>query len=176
MARTSRSIRLALSVCAAALATTGCSSSGHHATASPPPAHPARLTAPPTPTESPDTAPTPPGPSVHQVPLTSSDGIKVLASGTTVKGDATYPIPGGIKAGRTLAIAINCEGLGRLTAQVRSADVSFRLQCEKDKVLPALNEIQMPRTQSTGSLHFTADPGVTWSFTIGWDPYPPERR
>ncbi|MGY9069245.1 hypothetical protein [Streptomyces sp. CAS3] len=124
----------------------------------------------------PDTAPTPPGPSVHQVPLTGSDGIKVLASGTTVKGDATYPIPGGIKAGRTLAIAINCEGPGRLTAQVRSADVSFRLQCEKDKVLPALNEIQMPRTQSTGSLHFTADPGVTWSFAIGWDPYPPERR
>ncbi|MGM9442548.1 hypothetical protein ACTAF0_20105 [Streptomyces murinus] len=168
MARTSRSIRLALSMCAAALATTSCVS-GHHGTASPAPIHPAHLTAP-------DTAPTPPGPSVHQVPLTSSDGIKALASGTTVKGDATYPIPGGIKAGRTLAIAINCEGPGRLTAQVRSADVSFRLQCEKDKVLPALNEIQMPRTQSTGSLHFTADPGVTWSFTIGWDPYPPERR
>ncbi|WP_416485324.1 hypothetical protein [Streptomyces sp. CL12] len=175
MARTNRSIRLALSVCAAALATTSCVSD-HHGTASPASVHPAHLTAPPAPTESPDTAPTPPGPSVHQVPLTSSDGIKVLASGTAIKGDATYPIPGGIRAGRTLAIAINCEGPGRLTVQVRSVGVSFPLQCEKDKVLPALNEIQMPRTQSTGCLHFTADPGVTWSFTIGWDPYPPERR
>ncbi|MFC7867907.1 hypothetical protein ACFU5B_29335 [Streptomyces murinus] len=120
--------------------------------------------------------PAPPGPSVHQVPLTGSNGIEVLADGTTVKGDATYPIPGGIKAGRTLAIAINCEGPGRLTVQVRSGGVSFLLRCEKDKVLPAMNEIQMPRTHATGSLHFTADPDVTWSFTIGWDPNPPERR
>ncbi|MEU3418570.1 hypothetical protein AB0F39_08470 [Streptomyces murinus] len=172
---TSRPIRLALSMCAAALATTGCGP-GPHSTASPAPAHPAHLTAPPSPTESPDTTPTPPGPSVHQVPLTGSDGIKVLAGGTAVKGDATYPIPGGIKAGRTLAIAINCEGPGRLTVQVRSGGVSFLLRCEKDKVLPAMNEIQMPRTHATGSLRFTADPDVTWSFTIGWNPNPPERR
>ncbi|MFJ3649437.1 hypothetical protein [Streptomyces murinus] len=172
---TSRPIRLALSMCAAALATTGCGS-GPHGTASPAPAHPAHLIAPPSPTESPDTTPTPPGPSVHQVPLTGSNGIEVLAGGTAVKGDATYPIPGGIKAGRTLAIAINCEGPGRLTVQVRSGGVSFLLWCEKDKVLPAMNEIQMPRTHATGSLRFTADPDVTWSFATGWDPNPPERR
>ncbi|WDO07422.1 hypothetical protein ME763_18095 [Streptomyces murinus] len=172
---TSRPIRLALSMCAAALATTGCGSSPH-GTASPTPAHPARLTAPSAPTEPSDTPPTPPGPSVHQAPLTASDGIKVLASGTAVKGDATYPIPGGIKAGRTLAIAINCAGPGRLTVQVRSAGISFSLRCTKDEVLPSMNEIQVPRTHSTGSLHFTADPDVTWSFTIGWNPNPPERR
>ncbi|MEV7502040.1 hypothetical protein [Streptomyces sp. NPDC093018] len=173
MAITRRSVRLALSACAAALATTSCGSPGHHVTAPPPPAHPARVTAPQVPTPSTDTAPTP---SVHQLPLTGSDGIEVLASGTAVKGDATYPIPGGIKTGRTLAIAINCEGPGRLAVQVRSGGVSFPLRCEKDKVLPSMNEIQMPRTHSTGSLRFTADPGVTWSFALGWNPNPPERR
>ncbi|GAA4574309.1 hypothetical protein GCM10023100_39970 [Actinocorallia cavernae] len=148
--------------------------SSRHSLPCPGPTRPPHRT--PSPTESPDTTPTPPGPSVHQVPLTGSNGIKVLADGTAVKGDATYPIPGGIKAGRTLAIAINCEGPGRLTVQVRSGGVSFLLRCEKDKVLPAMNEIQMPRTHATGSLRFTADPDVTWSFTIGWDPNPPERR
>ncbi|MEU3032082.1 hypothetical protein ACPCBC_32075 [Streptomyces incarnatus] len=95
-------------MCAAAPATTGCSGSGHPGTASPPPAHATLITAPP--------APTPHAPSVHHAPLTGSDGVKVLASGTAVRGDAT------------------------------------------------------------GSLRLTADPGVAWSFALGWDPNPPERR
>ncbi|MFY4720248.1 hypothetical protein [Streptomyces sp. LaBMicrA B280] len=177
MAITRRSVRLAFSVWAAALATAGCGGSGHHGTASPPLAHPARAAATPVPAEpATDPTPGPHAPSVHRAPLTGSDGIEVLASGTAVRGDATYPIPGGIKAGRTLAIAINCEGPGRLTVQVRSGGVSFPVRCEKGKVLPVMNEIQMPRTQLTGSLRFTSDPDVTWSFALGWDPSPPERR
>ncbi|TXJ82035.1 hypothetical protein E2C11_09870 [Streptomyces lavendulae] len=164
---TRRSIRLAFSVCVATLATAGCTASGQHGTASPP--RPARLTTPPAPAESPDTPSASPAPSVHRVPLSASDGIEILAAGTAVRGDATYPIPGGIKAGRTLVIAIDCQGPGRLTAQVPSAGVSFPLRCEKGEVLPAMNEIQMPRTAATGSLRFTSDPDVTWSFALGWN-------
>ncbi|MEU9383362.1 hypothetical protein AB0D38_21275 [Streptomyces sp. NPDC048279] len=99
-----------------------------------------------------------------------------MVSDTAVKSDAIYPIPGGIKAGETLAIAINCQGPGRLTVQVKPTSASFPLLCEKGKVLPTMNEIHMSGNHSTSSLHFTSEPGVTWSFAVGWDPDPPKQQ
>jgi hypothetical protein len=118
----------------------------------------------------------PHAPSVHKAPQIHSDGITTLASGTGVKGNGAYPIPGGIKAGKTLAIAINCQGPGRLTVQVQPTSISFPLQCEEGKVLPTMNEIRMAKGRSTGSLRFTSEPNVTWSFAVGWDPSPPEQQ
>ncbi|MFD8810401.1 hypothetical protein ACFV23_02595 [Streptomyces sp. NPDC059627] len=99
-----------------------------------------------------------------------------MASDTAVKGDSIYPIPGGIKAGKTLAIAINCQGPGRLTVQVQPTSVSFPLLCEKGKVLPTMNEIHMSENRSSSSLRFTSEPDVTWSFAVGWDPNPPNQQ
>lgn len=127
-------------------------------------------------TATPDTTPDPHGPSIAVAPKLTSDGISVLTARTKVKGSATFPIPGGIKAGKTLAIGINCQGPGRLRVQVQPTKISFPLLCEKGKVLPTLNEIQMSKSRATSSLRFTADPEVTWSFAVGWDPNPPEQQ
>ncbi|MFH7337115.1 hypothetical protein [Streptomyces hygroscopicus] len=99
-----------------------------------------------------------------------------LVRDTAVTGDVVYPIPGGIRAGETLAIAVDCQGPGRLTVRVQPAGVSFRLLCEKGRVLPTLNEIAMSENRSSSSLRFTSGPGTTWSFAAGWDPNPPKRR
>ncbi|MEU7498340.1 hypothetical protein AB0B52_14845 [Streptomyces griseofuscus] len=172
MATTWQSVRLAVCTFTAALAVVSCSS-GHHSTASAAP-H-LRITPPPTsPTAS--ATPDPHSPSVHKAPPIHSDGITPLVSDAAVKGNATYTIPGGIKAGKTLAIAINCQGKGRLTVQVEPANVSFPLLCEKGKVLPTMNEIHMSKNRPTGSLRFTSEPNLTWSFAVGWDPHPPEEK
>ncbi|MFQ3559445.1 hypothetical protein QZN11_21950 [Streptomyces gramineus] len=173
MAIMRRFLRLAGCVVAAALATSSCGS-GHHESASA--THPAR-SATPSPFPSSDSATSDPhGPSVHRAPTISPDGITALVSGASVEGDAIYPIPGGIKAGKTLAIAINCQGPGRLTVQVKPTSASFPLLCEKGRVLPTMNEIHMAVNHSTSSLHFASEPGVTWSFAVGWDPDPPKQQ
>lgn len=118
----------------------------------------------------------PHAPSVARAPKLASDGITPLTSGINVKGRAVYPIPGGLKKGQTLAIAINCQGRGRLHVRVQPTDVTFPLLCEQGKVLPTMNEIHMGKDRSTSSLQFTAEPNVTWSFAVGWDPSPPEQQ
>jgi hypothetical protein len=115
-------------------------------------------------------------PSVAKVPDIASDGITKLVSATEVTGSAVYPLPGGVKAGRTLAIAVNCAGAGKITVRVRPTGISFLLQCEKGKVLPTMNEIHLSESHPASSLQFTAGAGVTWSFAAGWDPHPPERQ
>ncbi|MET7686026.1 hypothetical protein [Streptomyces sp. NPDC005423] len=79
-------------------------------------------------------------------------------------------------AGKTLAIAINCQGSGRLTVQVEPTGLSFPLLCERGKVLPTMNEIHMSHNHNRGALRFTAEPNVTWSFSVGWDPHPPRQQ
>lgn len=118
----------------------------------------------------------PHAPSVASAPKLASHGITSLTSGANVKGQAVYPIPSGLKKGQTLAIAINCQGPGRLHVRVQPTEVSFPLLCEKGKVLPTMNEIHMSKDRTTGSLQFTGDAEVTWSFAVGWDPHPPERQ
>ncbi|POX54854.1 hypothetical protein [Streptomyces sp. Ru72] len=173
MAITWQSARLTGCALIAALAAAGCTS-GHHGgtTAS----HPARTTTTPPTTATVGASPDPHAPSVAKAPEIASDGITALASGTQVKGDAVYEIPGGIKAGQTLAIAIDCEGPGRLTVEVQPTSLSFPLLREKGKVLSTMNEIHMSRSRSSGSLRFTSEPDVTWSFAVGWDPNPPQQQ
>ena len=117
MATIQRSARLAVCTLAAALATASCSSSHQDKATATPSAH---STTPRTVPSSASATVDPHAPSVRKAPPIHSDGITTLASDTGVKGNATYPIPGGIKAGKTLAIAIDCQGPGRLTVQVIS--------------------------------------------------------
>ncbi|MCG7208210.1 hypothetical protein [Streptomyces arenae] len=110
------------------------------------------------------------------MPQIASRGIAVMVSDVKVKGSAVYAIPGGIESGKVLAIAINCQGSGVLTVQVKPAGVSFPLTCEKGEIIPTLNEIQMSKDHPEASLNFTSKSNVTWSFAAGWDPNPPRRQ
>ncbi|MFD3590899.1 hypothetical protein [Streptomyces sp. NPDC058683] len=173
MATTRRSAHLLGCALIAALATAGCDSAPHATTSDgrSPRAAAESLTA-----STANATPDPYALSVVSAPKIASDGITSLASGTSAKGNAIYEIPGGIRAGKTLAIAVNCQGAGRLTVRVQPTKASFLTLCEKGKVSPTLNEIQMSENHSSGSLSFTSEPNVKWSFAAGWDPHPPARR
>ncbi|TWV32543.1 hypothetical protein FRZ03_33155 [Streptomyces misionensis] len=173
MAITWRAARIAVCVFTGALGVAGCGS-GHHDT--PSATRSAHHTAPPATPSTTSATTDPRSPSVHKAPAIGSDGITPLTGATSVKGSAIYPIPGGIKAGKTLAIAINCQSPGRLTVQVQPTGISFPLLCEKGRVLPAMNEIHMSKDHSTSSLRFISEPNVTWSFAVGWDPHPPQQQ
>jgi len=169
MPHTGASLRGAICALTAAMAVTGCGSHGSSATA--PSSSSAAASAP-----SPKATTQGHGLSVATAPKLASDGITVLTSGTRVTGSAIYPIPGGMKAGKTLAIAINCQGPGRLRVQVPPTGISFPLLCEKGKVLPTMNEIHISKGRATASLQFAAEQEVKWSFAVGWDPDPPEQH
>ncbi|QLI99966.1 hypothetical protein HZZ00_02555 [Streptomyces sp. NEAU-sy36] len=173
MAITRRFACLAVCVLAAIPGVVGCSSDHHDGAAA---STPAQRTAPLATPSSGSPTPDPHSPTVRKAPEINSDGIVPLAGETAVKGKSVYPIPGGIKAGKTLAIAINCQGPGRLTVQVQPTDITFPLLCERDEVLPTMNEIHMSKNHPTGSLRFTSEPNVTWSFAVGWDPHPPKQE
>ncbi|GGY13622.1 hypothetical protein [Streptomyces anandii] len=124
----------------------------------------------------PSTTADPHGPSVATAPKLASDGITPLTTGARITGSATYPIPGGISAGKTLAIAINCQGAGRLHVQVKPTGISFPLVCEEGKVSPTMNEVHMSKDRATAALQVTAEPKVRWSFAVGWDHSPPQQQ
>ncbi|MET8981256.1 hypothetical protein ABZX85_37245 [Streptomyces sp. NPDC004539] len=99
-------------------------------------------------------------------------GLKALASGPARTGSAEYAIPGGVRAGGTLAVAFECEGVGRLVMDVVGGGATFTVPCEAGEVAPFMNEVQMNRTDPAGRLRFSAGSGVTWAFAAGWDKSP----
>lgn len=115
-------------------------------------------------------------PSVKKAPQLSADGVTTVVSGANVKGSATYAIPGGMKAGKTLAVATYCQGSGRLDVEVQPTGTSFSIPCEENTVLPVMNEMGVYAKHSTSSLRVTTQPNITWSFAVGWDPHPPEQQ
>ncbi|MEU1272508.1 hypothetical protein [Streptomyces sp. NPDC005799] len=168
-----RAARLAASTVAVVLAATGCGFGHHDSTSAD---NTARVVKASPAAVSPDATRDPYAASVDKPPKLASDGITALVSGSHLKGSVIYPIPGRVRAGEALVIAVNCQGPGRLDAEVRAVGMSFSLPCEKDTVLPALNEFQMDSSHSLGSLRFTAKPDVMWSFTVGLDRHPPKPR
>ncbi|GAA3789531.1 hypothetical protein GCM10022206_31860 [Streptomyces chiangmaiensis] len=75
-----------------------------------------------------------------------------------------------------LGLAGETHHEGAAAGRALVGDVTFPLLCEQGKVLPTMNEIRMSKDRSTSSLQFTAEPSVTWSFAVGWDPSPPEQQ
>ncbi|MDX3382786.1 hypothetical protein PV682_15100 [Streptomyces niveiscabiei] len=96
-------------------------------------------------------------------------GITAVAKGAVQTGNAEYPLPGGMRAGGTLAVAFECEGVGRLTVDVVPGGASFSVPCEKGQVTPMMNEVPVDRSAPAGMLRFSAGAGVVWAFAAGWD-------
>jgi hypothetical protein len=168
-----RAARLTGCAAVVVLGVTGCGS-GRHAPAAV--AHPAGVVKASRAAPSPITTPDPYAPSVKKAPNLSADGTTTVVSGANVKGSATYAIPGGMKAGKTLAIATYCQGSGRLDVRVQPVGTVFSIACEENTVLPVLNEMGVYSKHPTASLSVTTQPDITWSFTVGWDPHPPEQQ
>ncbi|MFD7921696.1 hypothetical protein ACFV3R_21015 [Streptomyces sp. NPDC059740] len=115
--------------------------------------------------------------SASRAPNLGARGVAVLVSGAAVRGKAEYPLKGGIVGGGTLAVAVDCQGPGRLTVAVKAAGASFTVPCGSGKVQPLLDEIGFGSGRRRATLVFTPEGARTvWSFAAGWDPHPPERR
>ncbi|WP_143573305.1 hypothetical protein [Streptomyces acidiscabies] len=97
------------------------------------------------------------------------EGMTVAAKGAVQTGNAEYPLPGGMRAGGTLAVAFECEGVGRLVIDVVPGGATFSVPCEKGKVTPFMNEVPVYQDAPAGMLRFSAGTGVTWAFAAGWD-------
>ncbi|MEV4341270.1 hypothetical protein [Streptomyces sp. NPDC049590] len=100
-------------------------------------------------------------------------GIRPVVSGTSAAGRSEYPIPGGIIKGKTFAIAVHCQGSGKLTVSVEPAHISFTTVCEK-AVVPDLNEILISRRDDRASIKVTSPQAQKWAFAAGWDADPPD--
>ncbi|GAQ59043.1 hypothetical protein [Streptomyces acidiscabies] len=96
-------------------------------------------------------------------------GMTAVARATAQTGNAEYPLPGGMRAGGTLAVAFECEGVGRLVIDVVPGGATFSVPCEKGKVTPFMNEVPVYQSAPAGMLRFSAGTGVTWAFAAGWD-------
>jgi hypothetical protein len=166
-----RTIGLLLCGLAPVVVLTGCSG-GKHSSGSPATQTPVSSAA--APTASP-AARDPHAATAVKAPNLSARGIKVVLSGTSLKGQHGYSLPHGIKAGDTLAVAVNCQGAGKLLVKVQPNNISIPVACEKE-IVPSLNEMGFAKTRKAASITFVPTGDVTWSFAAGWDPDPPERE
>lgn len=158
-----------LPVLAAAACTDGHTPRATHQTASTPGGKPAsQAGAPSTP------APNPSGPSTAHAPNLAEDEIPALTTASSMVGNAEYPLRGGIKSGQVLALAVNCQGKGKLTVVVEPAGIGFPLECKSAEVSSTFNEIGFKTRHADSFIRFTAVPStIKWSFAAGWDPHPP---
>jgi hypothetical protein len=120
------------------------------------------------------TAPDPHAPSVAKSPNLGDEDVKALVSAASLTGSGEYPLKGGIRSGKTLAIAVNCQGIGTLKVTIAPAGITFPLTCIAKQVTPTVNEVRFASHSKDAYIRFTVDgrPKVTWSFAAGWDPHP----
>ncbi|MET7882981.1 hypothetical protein [Streptomyces avermitilis] len=116
----------------------------------------------------------PHAPTTVKPPNLAARDIDVVLSGKSLTGQHEYAIPKGIKAGDTLATAVNCKGPGKLIIKLEPMGISFPVMCEKE-IVPSLNEAGFAKNRKSASIAFVPSGNVTWSFAAGWDPDPPER-
>ncbi|WP_369043732.1 hypothetical protein [Streptomyces sp. Midd1] len=114
-------------------------------------------------------------PTTAEVPDLSAEDIRVVVSGKALAGQREYGIPEGVKAGSTLAVAVHCQGSGKLLIKVQPLSVSIPVDCEK-RIVPSLNEVGFGKDHEAASISFVPSGRVEWSFAAGWDANPPDRK
>ncbi|WP_377271204.1 hypothetical protein [Peterkaempfera sp. SMS 1(5)a] len=94
-------------------------------------------------------------------------GMKVLASTGRRTGDLTMALPGRIAPG-TAWVAMECQGAGTLTVDAGSLGI-YTEPCF-DHADGSANAYESGAPRTAASLRVTADPGLTWAVSVGWDP------
>ncbi|MFF0135133.1 hypothetical protein ACFYRN_01680 [Streptomyces sp. NPDC005227] len=116
----------------------------------------------------------PRAPSAARTPDLSALGVDVVVSGKALTGQRAYAIPRRGTAAAALAVAVDCQGPGKVLVTLEPRGISIPLNCEK-KVVPTLNEIELAENGHSASIGFVPTGDVTWSFAAGWDANPPDR-
>ncbi|MFJ9814743.1 hypothetical protein ACIRU3_05620 [Streptomyces sp. NPDC101151] len=71
------------------------------------------------------------------------------------------------KKGDALIVAVRCRGTGKIKVAVRSAHVSFPLECLDDQVSTTYNQVAVGGVDRSGVVSVEAPSSVRWSLTIG---------
>lgn len=93
------------------------------------------------------------------------DGV-VIAKVDEGKGQQEVPIKGGLAAG-TVAIAVNCQGMGVLKVTLLPVELTFPLNCSTGEVSSTYNEIHLKRSRPEASIKIETSSQVRWSMTAG---------
>ncbi|MGW2743951.1 hypothetical protein [Streptomyces sp. NPDC001450] len=152
-----------LSIACAALLTplTGCTSDHTEAK------KPARPTRSPEPgsvaaTATPSSSAQPP---VQQPPRLDADETLAARQKATT-GNASLAFGKGRK-GDALIVAVRCQGAGRIKVAVRSAHVTFPLECLAGQVSTTYNQLAVSGVDRSGVVSVEAPSSVRWSMTVG---------
>ncbi|WP_232838818.1 hypothetical protein [Streptomyces geranii] len=127
-------------------------------------------------TESPDPSENPPSPSpttqraehVEGETVTKAPQVvdgKVLAAVADARGGQVLPL-GGLRSG-PVSIAVNCQGKGTLTVELRPVGLSFPLECVAGEVSSTYNQIALKNPRTDAVVQVTASSGVRWALSVG---------
>ncbi|MGP4051736.1 hypothetical protein [Streptomyces sp. 2A115] len=91
---------------------------------------------------------------------------EVIASVKDARGNQTVPLEGGARPG-PLSIAVNCQGEGTLTVELKPVGLSFPLECVAGEVSSTYNQIALKKAREDAVLQVTAGSGVRWALSVG---------
>lgn len=102
-------------------------------------------------------------------------GERLVARQKSTSGNASIAFGKG-KKGEALGIAVQCRGEGRIEVAVRSAHVSFPLDCLADEVSSTYNVMAVTGSNRAGVVSVEAPTGVRWSLAVDRGAAPREDR
>ncbi|WP_245685620.1 hypothetical protein [Streptomyces yerevanensis] len=91
---------------------------------------------------------------------------EVIASVADARGNQVVPLEGGVRTG-PVSIAVNCQGEGTLTVELKSVGLSFPLKCVADEVSSTYNQVVLEKADKDAVLQVTAQSGVRWALSVG---------
>ncbi|MFF9483583.1 hypothetical protein [Streptomyces sp. NPDC014676] len=91
---------------------------------------------------------------------------EVIASLADARGNRTLPLDGGVRSG-PVSIAVNCQGEGTLTVELKPVGLSFPLECVGHEVSSTYNQIALKEAREEAVLQVTAGSGVRWALSVG---------
>ncbi|MFF3329520.1 hypothetical protein ACFYWX_08135 [Streptomyces sp. NPDC002888] len=91
---------------------------------------------------------------------------EVIESVANVRGNRVMELDGGVRPG-PVSIAVNCQGKGTLTVELKPVGLSFPLECVDGEVSSTYNQIALKKARKDAVLQVTAGSGVRWALTVG---------
>ncbi|MFF8956299.1 hypothetical protein [Streptomyces sp. NPDC014894] len=97
-----------------------------------------------------------------------ADGGEVVLRQDETRGHAELPYGGGSK-GRTLIVAVNCQGAGTVRVTLSPTGTTFPLECLDTEVSAVENRMTTSESHRAGTVSVRADSSVRWSLAVARD-------
>ena len=96
------------------------------------------------------------------------EGLGEVRAGqrAATRGNASFEYTNG-KQGKSLIVAVSCQGGGRISVKVPAVHVSFPLDCPKESPSVTYNQFALKAAHKAGTVSVEAPSTVSWSVTVG---------